>query len=355
MLHADHALAVPAPWWHLVCFHPPEHLKVQVWSQSSNPAAREKGNVYQNQPRSCTTPLFPIAAWTSLLLLLRKAKGQPFLCPWHWDAVQGPSLRSGLGLLARQALQTVCTEAGSWKGTLLVWEGIEEFWLATLASCVVLCCFFEHRMGFGLGWWRSCGTALFWAGSGWWDDDGLGSCASPVNVLGSCCGGALAHLGPAYLSPMGLFNPGHQQRLACAIQWAQGLCSTSCLTSVSAGVGSSEFIAYCCETEACCRGWRSSPSCVTVLLSNAGWSTLLCVQKPWAYFSTGFLCSSSKIPEWLNVSQRTGLMVATQPRDLCNPRVVQAAEIVVFILFHQGLLWAVPWEFSGSIRVPAAL
>lgn len=191
MLHADHALAVPAPWWHLVCFHPPEHLKVQVWSQSSNPAAREKGNVYQNQPRSCTTPLFPIAAWTSLLLLLRKAKGQPFLCPWHWDAVQGPSLRSRLGLLARQALPTVCTEAGSWKGTLLVWEGIEEFWLVTLASCV-LCCFFDHRMGFGLGvvkrlwhssvpgrqwvvgWWRSgqlclsseCAGFLLWGGSG---------------------------------------------------------------------------------------------------------------------------------------------------------------------------------------------
>lgn len=49
MLHADHALAVLAPWWCLVCFHPPKHLKAQVWSQSSNPPAREQGNVYQGE------------------------------------------------------------------------------------------------------------------------------------------------------------------------------------------------------------------------------------------------------------------------------------------------------------------
>lgn len=137
MLHASHALAAPAPWWCLVCYHP-----------SGRPSAREKGNVYENQPRSCIPLLFPIPVWTSLLLLLGKAGGQPFLCPWHWAAVWSPSLWKRLWLLSWQALQTLCSEAESWRGVLLVWEAREEFWPVALASGGFLCCFFEHRIGF---------------------------------------------------------------------------------------------------------------------------------------------------------------------------------------------------------------
>lgn len=149
---------------------------------------------------SSVAPPFPIAVWMSLLLLLRRAEGQPFLRPWHWDAMQGSSWWSRLWLLAWQALQAACTEAGVWRGALLVWEGIEEFWLVVLASCGVLCCFFffKHRIRFGfeavmelqhssvlggqwvLRWWWSglclsgaCAGCLLWGGFG-----PLGSCLS---------------------------------------------------------------------------------------------------------------------------------------------------------------------------------
>lgn len=69
-------------------------------------------------------------------------------------------------------------------------------------------------------------------------------------------------------------------------------------------------------------------------------------------FLHGFVCSSPHFPEWLNISQHTGLMVATQPCHLCNSYLVWAGEIVEFLLLHQGLLWTEPWGFDKGHQSP---
>lgn len=71
-------------------------------------------------------------------------------------------------------------------------------------------------------------------------------------------------------------------------------------------------------------------------------------------FLHGFLCSSSHFPEWLNVSQHMGLMVATQPCDLCNSYLVWAGERVELLLLHQGLLWTEPWGFDKPHQSPSS-
>lgn len=113
-----------------------------------------------------------------------------------------------------------------------------------------------------------------------------------------------------------------------------------------------ELIAHCCEIEPCCWGWGSSPTCVSdpaCPLRQAG----ACTQAM-SLFLHGFLCSSTHFPEWLNISQHTALMVATQPCDLCNSSLVWAGEIVELLLLHQGLLWTEPWGFYRGHQSPSS-
>lgn len=305
--------------------------------------------MYENQPRSCIPLLFPMAVWTSLLLLLRKAGGQPFLCAWHWAAVQGPSLWNRLCLLSWQALQTLCTEAGSSRGVLLVWEARGEFWLVALASGGVLCCFFEHRIGFRF---RVIKELLLWSGQvaewwlWWWRLSGQLSISS--DCAGSLLWGGFVPFGSCSRLPVGFFNSGEQQ--TCAVKWAQEPGSASCASQSVLAWRVDEFVAYCCEIEPCCWGRGFSSCCVSNLvcpLRQAGICT-------WAMslFLHEFLCSSPHFPEWFNISQHTGLMMATQPCSLCNSYLVGAVEIAGFLLLHQGLLWAEPWGFDGAINSP---